>query len=425
MIALDTRLQGDLVVLRPSMIKFEGSKDSDIEICESAYRPLPMYLNRQFIKILEDMGVEDEFFLNLQAQEVQRLRTITTSPVNASSFLKRQSIGDSIQLPWLINKLDILGVDFQQDGFLRDVLELCVLTELRLLKHKTRIPVKNGWHLHGLMDETGLLEEGQVYCIAIEEGRRHVITGNNLIISRAPALHPGDVQLVEGIMPPPGSPLHALSNCICFSAKGQRDLPSQLSGGDLDGDRYYIMWDKDARPSKTFTPADYPRLPPIDIGRTVISSDMINFFIKFMESDQLGRIAVLHRVLADQRDDGTLSLDCKMLAEMHSTAVDFSKTGIPVRSLLSSIRDNADISFRLICPSYQNTPHTDLTLKLQGRMSRFYHAKAYSLKHPEAWMTTATKEMKTMTLLSTDTTKATKSSANSIVQSTSVRSSKT
>jgi hypothetical protein len=49
-----------------------------------------------------------------------------------------------------------------------------------------------------------------------------------------------------------------------------------------------------------------------------------------METDQLGRIAVGHQVLSDQRDDGTLDEDCIKLAGLHSTAVDFSKTGIPV-----------------------------------------------------------------------------------------------
>jgi hypothetical protein len=334
MISLDPRLEGDALVLRPSMIKFEGSTSTDIEICEAAYKPLPMYLNRQFIKILEDMGVDDQFFLDLQAREVERLRMITDSPVNASSFLRRQTIGTPIHFPWLINKLAMMNLDYRKDGFLRDVLEMTILVELRLLKHKTRIPVEQGWHLHGLMDETGFLDEGQVYCSVTVDGVSRAILGENLIITRAPALHPGDVQLAEGVMPPAGSPLLKLSNCVCFSQKGTRDLPSKLSGGDLDGDRYYIMWDKNCRPQKYFTPADYPRQNPEELDRPVERPDMTDFFLKFMETDQLGRIAVLHRILADQEVLGTLDPKCIILAEMHSTAVDFSKTGIPVSNTL-------------------------------------------------------------------------------------------
>jgi hypothetical protein len=214
--------------------------------------------------------------------------------------------------------------------------------EIRLLKHKSRIPVEKGWHLHGIMDETGFLKEGQIYCVVKNEyGTLQAITGKNLIISRAPALHPGDVQLVEGVVPPRGSPLRALHNCIVFSQKGSRDLPSQLSSGDLDGDRYYLIWDEAAMPKRSYGPADYPRVDPIDIGRQVTKDDMIDFFIQFMETDQLGRIAVLHRVLADQRDLGTLDPDCLTLAEMHSTAVDFSKTGIPVFTMFDILRTNS------------------------------------------------------------------------------------
>ncbi|TVY46699.1 putative RNA-dependent RNA polymerase [Lachnellula occidentalis] len=330
MISLDSRLQNDALVLRPSMIKFGGSNSADVEICEAAYKPLPMYLNRQFIKILEDMGVEDRFFLDLQAREVKRLRDITDNPINASSFLKRQSVGEPFQFPWLILALASRNLDFRTDGFLRDTMELTLLSELRKLKHQTRIPVQKGYHLHGLMDETGYLREGEIFCSVVEDGVPKYITGKNLIISRAPALHPGDVQLADGVMPPKGSPLHQIHNCICFSQHGARDLPSKLSGGDLDGDRYYIMWDERAKVKRVYQPADYPIQQPVDIGRLVKVEDMTDFFIQFMETDQLGRIAVQHRVIADQKEGGVCDESCIRLSEMHSTAVDFSKTGIPV-----------------------------------------------------------------------------------------------
>lgn len=330
MVSLDSRLQQDALILRPSMIKFGGSTSADIEICEAAYRPLPMYLNRQFIKILEDMGVDDKFFLELQAKEVRRLRDITDNPLNASTFLKRQSVGEPIHLSSFITSLANHNLDFRSDGFLRDVVELTLLSELRKLKHRTRIPVEKGYHLHGLMDETGYLREGEIFCSVVEDGVPRHIVGKNLIVSRAPALHPGDVQLVEGVEPPKGSALLDLYSCICFSQHGDRDLPSRLSGGDLDGDRYYIMWDENAQVKNVFPPADYTIQKPSALDRPVTVDDMTDFFVQFMESDQLGRIAVQHRVIADQRDDGVLNEDCILLSEMHSTAVDFSKTGIPV-----------------------------------------------------------------------------------------------
>jgi hypothetical protein len=180
------------------------------------------------------------------------------------------------------------------------------------------------------MDETGILEEGQVFCTVVnEEVGTFVLTGS-VVVTRSPALHPGDVQCASAVNVPADSPLMALRNCIVFSSKGKRDLPSQLSGGDLDGDLYNIIHDTSLYPKIVADPADYPIQKPINIGREVVRSDMTAFFIQFMENDQLGRIATLHQALADQKPAGTFDLDCILLAQLHSDAVDFSKTGIPV-----------------------------------------------------------------------------------------------
>ena len=197
--------------------------------------------------------------------EVERLRMTTSSTENASKFVKIHSVGDKIDLPWFIDRLSHLHLSFQDDDFLTDVVEAAVMIELRALKYKARIPVKDGFTLLGVMDETGILEEGQVFCIVEVDGKARVITGKNgkkVIITRSPALHPGDIQLATAVTVPEKSPLMQLRNCICFSQKGSRDLPSKLSGGDLDGDKYHIIFDANAQPKPAFPPADYARQKP-------------------------------------------------------------------------------------------------------------------------------------------------------------------
>jgi hypothetical protein len=103
-----------------------------------------------------------------------------------------------------------------------------------------------------------------------------------------------------------------------------------LSGGDLDGDLYNIIWDPKLIPTATYQAADYPRMAAIELDREVRPDDMSNFFVDFMETDQLGYISNLHLQISDQEPLGTLSSSCIQLAGMASTAVDFSKTGIPV-----------------------------------------------------------------------------------------------
>jgi hypothetical protein len=329
MISLDSRLRGDVLHLRDSMIKFKGSNDNNIEICGGATRPLPFYLNRQVIKILEDLGIPNRVFLDLQHEAVEELRQGVVSNRKAAKFLEQNSIGEAARLPWLLRKLETLGLSFKKDPFLRDTIEMAVLMRLRELKHKSRIPVPKAVTLYGIMDETDSLEEGQIYCTYTEDGRRKERIGR-VMVTRSPALHPGDVQIARAVPAADSSPLKALSNCVAFSQRGTRDLPSQLSGGDLDGDLYNIVWDSGLIPAGTYEAADYPRAEQVDLGRSVTRKDMTDFFIQFMENDQLGRIAVLHQILADQSDVGTLDERCLKLADMHSTAVDFSKSGTPV-----------------------------------------------------------------------------------------------
>lgn len=263
--------------------------------------------------------------MDLQRDMVDKLRSTTKSPVNAANFLERNDLGKVAYLPWLVKNLYYMDVSFLEDRFLRSAIELAILTQLRELKHRSRIEVPQGVTLFGVMDETNTLQEGEIYCrtdTAVVEGR--------VAITRSPSMHPGDVQLINAVDVPDACALNALHNCVVFSSQGERDLPSQLSGGDLDGDLYNIIFDSRLMPKRTVEAADYPRLPPVDIGRSVEASDMSDFFLHFMENDQLGRYSKLHLQLADQYLEGSIHPDCITLAGMCSTAVDFSKTGIPV-----------------------------------------------------------------------------------------------
>lgn len=336
-LSLDSRLEGKVICVRTeSMMKFPSKDLHELGICDTASKPLRLFLNRQVIKILEDMGTSDEWFVEQQKKALRILKGVTATAINTSTFLRYQSVGISMGLPKLIKQLHRMGIDYRRDNFLRSAVEHVVLRELRLLKHKARIPVDKGITLFGTMDETGFLEEGQVYITydktfgELNQGATSELRDGEVLVTRSPALHPGDIQIAQMITPPAGHPLRKLKNCIAFSRNGPRDLPSQLSGGDLDGDLYNVIWDIEAMPQWTFAPADYPRVSPRPLKRPVTRADMADFFIDFMKTDVLGMIAIRHVVVADKEDEGTVHPSCLALAGMHSTAVDFSKTGIPV-----------------------------------------------------------------------------------------------
>ena len=266
------------------MVKFESLDKQNLEICDMANKPIPLVLNRQMIKILEDMGCSEKWFADIQDREVVRLCKITADVDNTVVFLRHQKIAEPIRFSQLIRKLSILGLDYKRDRFLRSVVEAVVLRELRLLKHKARIPVEKGVTLFGVMDEYKFLREGQVF-ITFDDlpGTDFLdLDGRKVLLTRSPALHPGDIQIVQAVVPPDDHPLRWLSNCVVFSQEGERDLPSQLSGGDLDGDIFNVIWDELAVKSctKVFAPADYPRVEPIDIRREVKAEDMTKFFVQ-------------------------------------------------------------------------------------------------------------------------------------------------
>ena len=325
MISLDKSLEGTVINVRPSQEKFPSNGDV-LGVCGAAKKALPLYLNRPLIKILEDLGISTEVFLTFQQRTVDELKVTAHSPVNAAAFLEMHDIGKSSSFATLIKELYYLGVHVLEDNFIWSAIELTIFMRLRDLKYRGRIPITNGATLFGVMDETGL-REGEVYCSL---GNGETFEGR-VAVTRSPTMHPGDIQYVNAVNVPDDSQLGYLQNCIVFSQYGERDLPSQLSGGDLDGDIFNVIFEPLLQPEQTFPPAEYSRLPPIDIGRPVEIPDITQFFIDFMVNHQLGRISNVHLQLADQRPKGTMDIDCLRLANMHSTAVDFSKIGIPVR----------------------------------------------------------------------------------------------
>lgn len=331
-VALDSRLEGERLMLRSNMRKFETASVWDVEICGAGFRPLPMVLNRQFIKILEDLSVNPQVFLDLQADAVNLMRYMTESSVNTATFLDSVSGMKASRISSLISRLGDIGLDYHMDSFLYSVVELAVVAQLQDIKYRGRIPVHQGVTLYGVVDETGFLREGEIFVITEKapEGGREVLVKDPVIITRSPALHPGDVQIVRAVDVPPNSPLKQLSNVVVFSQHGSRDLPSQLSGGDLDGDLYNVIYDDRLIPQESHKAALYPRIKPLELERPVTAKDMSDFFVTFMESDLLGMISNVHLQLADIHPEGTKHPDCVRLAEMASIAVDFSKTGIAV-----------------------------------------------------------------------------------------------
>jgi RNA-dependent RNA polymerase len=345
-LAVAPELGATNVKIRESQFKFETSYSGMEIIRWSEYWVAT--LNRQLILVLSALGVPDEIFLLLQEKEIQ--------------LLEHAMIHDSAALEALTGHVDPNGMTLSiagliQAGFRRSnepfvtsVLRLWRAWSIKYLKEKARIPVREGACILGCTDETGTLRghfdadqvdenedletkiaklpEVFVQITCPRSGNHKVIEGL-CVIARNPSLHAGDMRVVKAVDVPA---LHHLVDVLVLPQTGDRDISSMCSGGDLDGDDYVVIWDERLLPEIwNVKPMDYTPPPPAPLERDVTQTDITKFFVKYMKNDFLPKIALSHLAWADFLDEGVRHEKCLELAQLHSKAVDYPKTGQPAQ----------------------------------------------------------------------------------------------
>lgn len=223
---VDHRLDGRKLRLPKSMVKFDAPSSNRIEIAQLFEEPSPFYLNRPMIMLLEGLDVPCHVFQALQDNETRAASALMESLTNSGWLLERYSLGLSFKLPFVIQNLCQSGVSLtslNDDGFWARMMSSARNHILRELKYHARIPVSGGWTLVGIADIHGQLNEGEIYaCVQTPDGRDTYFEGPTLI-TRSPAIHPGDIQVVHAIGKPPADSDLAkgqLKNCVVFSTQG-------------------------------------------------------------------------------------------------------------------------------------------------------------------------------------------------------------
>ena len=148
------------------------------------------------------------------------------------------------------------------------------------------------------------------------------------MITRNPCTHPGDIRVLTGVDRPEFA---HLTNCVVFSSKGPRPMCNMMAGWDLDGDVYFVCWEKallgtHLRKDMVVAPQKYEK--PTILKEKPEGNEISDFFIWYLERDVLGKIANLHLALCDHYGkDGPKHPDCVLLSHLASVAVDFAKHG--------------------------------------------------------------------------------------------------
>ncbi|XP_010043973.2 probable RNA-dependent RNA polymerase 1 isoform X1 [Eucalyptus grandis] len=327
--------------LRRSMYKYESSHTKLDVLAWTRYQPC--FLNRQIITLLSTLGVEDHIFERKQREALCQLDAILTNPLVAQHALELMSPGENTEV--LLEML-ICGYEPDVEPFLSMMLRTFCASKLLDLRTKTRISVPHGRSMMGCLDETRTLEYGQVF---VQPSRvRNLQIGNKtmlkssrndstlgtfifqgkLVVAKNPCLHPGDVRVLKAVDVPS---LHHMVDCIVFPQKGERPHQDECSGSDLDGDMYFVCWDPDLVPPRLHQPMDYTPAPHVTLDHDVTIEGVVEYFADYIVNDSLGVIANSHTVFADKEPEKACSKSCIELAELHSIAVDFPKTGVPAK----------------------------------------------------------------------------------------------
>ncbi|KAM1102383.1 hypothetical protein ACFX14_011264 [Malus domestica] len=211
----------------------------------------------------------------------------------------------------------------------------------------------------GCLDETRTLEYGEAFVQF--SGNRHTVSASNqqfiivgkVVVAKNPCLHPGDVRVLKAVDVPE---LYHMVDCVVFPQKGPRPHPNECSGSDLDGDIYYVCWDKELIPRKQIKPMDYTPAPTIELDHDVTIEEVEEYFVNYMVNDSLGIIANAHTVFADKDPLKAMSKECIELAKLFSIAVDFPKTGVPaVIPPQLYAKEYPDFMEKLDKPTYQSS----------------------------------------------------------------------
>eukprot|EP00873_Tetraselmis_striata_P027578 jgi/Tetstr1/447842/TSEL_003759.t1 len=323
--ALQFLYKGCKVVLQT---KFECPGSDALEAIRLA-QFLPGFMNREIILLLSCHGVPDRIFLGLQHAMTARLNNMLRDAQCALDVLFDMGAHGTVWGNGVAAALRMRAPI--ADPFVMGALRAVRGSLLQSLRTRARVLVPQAARLIGVMDETDTLEYGQVFLqVAKKDGlgqaKLRLIQGS-VVVLKNPCLHPGDCLQLQAVDVPQ---LRHLTNVLVFPSRGHRPHPDECSGGDLDGDEYFVSWAPDLIPPlPQSAPMDYRAEPATTVDGTVQVADLVNFFINFQRNSNLGVIAHAHLAMADASPSGVKDERCKELARLASVAVDFPKTGVP------------------------------------------------------------------------------------------------
>ncbi|KAL9117135.1 MAG: hypothetical protein Q9187_006333, partial [Circinaria calcarea] len=302
-LTLDPTLRGQVLArFRDSMKKFKGGTDLSLSVIDYSKPYSFGYLNDEVVLLLHSLGISELVLLRKQREHYDMLAGVHDSPQHAFRFLtycNRLDLAEKVVLDGAesiqsrINKL----LDQEYDKMLnkRD-------------DQRCRIMIPRSRLLFGVCDPRDVLKEGEcaVRVTMDGDGQPRQLTGMEILVTRNPCLHPGDLQKFKAVERPE---LAHLVDCIVFPTWGKRPSADLMSGGDLDGDTSHYA---SAKEPVTFKP--------------ISDDDRLVYFARYTNAS-LGRVKNLYLKWA--RLKGSMSTECQELNHLFSKCVDGNRIKVP------------------------------------------------------------------------------------------------
>ncbi|KAL8896256.1 MAG: hypothetical protein Q9192_003192 [Flavoplaca navasiana] len=316
-LTLSPALRGQILVkFRESVKKFSGCDDSSFSVVEYS-KPYGFgYLNDEVILLLHALDISENTIVRKQKEYMDFLTSVPFDPRAAFRFFSY------VDKPELAERVLMDGVDS-----VRPTAQSRVSSEVNKLLNKrgerrSRILIPQSRLLFGVCDPLNLLKAGEctVRVTSDSDGVPKAVVGTEVLVTRNPCLHPGDLQAVQH------DRLSHLIDCIVFSTEGKRPSADLMSGGELDGDKFFVAWDPDLIPSKVSQAASYqgPK-EPLSL-KPVTHDDRLVYFARYTNAS-LGRVKNLYLDWARLKE--AMSAECQELNHLFSRCVDNNRIKVP------------------------------------------------------------------------------------------------
>ncbi|KAK7910584.1 hypothetical protein PG985_013065 [Apiospora marii] len=307
--------------LRKSMKKFSGGEDLAFSVVDYSKPYAFGHLNDEVVVLLHSLGISTKTLLRKQHEHLAFLAEAIRTPQQAFRFLcyvGRPEMAERV----LLDSLETIQpqikalVHAEYDKMLnkRD-------------EQKCRILVPQSRLLFGVCDAWGVLKEGEcaVKVTLDGDGLPYALKNAEVLVTRNPCLHPGDLQKFRVVQ---HDALSHLADCIVFPTCGRRPSADMMSGSDLDGDTFFVCWDPELVPSRLSQPAEYPGAREPMKFNPITDDDRLVYFARYTNAS-LGRVKNLYLDWA--RVKGPMASECQELNRLFSQCVDGNRIKVPPR----------------------------------------------------------------------------------------------